>query len=70
LRAGLHAQGCDMLHVKTVDGELVPSGGPSCVQCSKLALAAGIAGVWLFHEDGWRRYGAVEFHELSLAPSS
>jgi hypothetical protein len=45
---------------------LVPSGGPSCAQCSKLALAAGIVGVWLYHENGWRRYGAGEFHRLSL----
>ena len=67
LRAGRLAEGADMLHVKTVDGALVPSGGPSCVQCSKLALAAGIAGVWLFHEDGWRRYPIVEFHRRSLA---
>lgn len=67
MKAGLHAQGCDLLHVKTVDGQLVPSGGPSCVQCSKLALAAGIAGVWLFHAEGWKRYPIGEFHQLSLA---
>lgn len=56
----------DLLHVKTVDGRLVASGGPSCVECSKLILACGIAGVWLFHENGWRRYDAAEFHRLSL----
>lgn len=66
LKAGLHAQQCDLLHVKSVGGQLVPSGGPSCVQCSKLALASGIAGVWLFHSDGWRRYEIAEFHQLSL----
>lgn len=60
----------EMLHVKAVDGKLVASGGPSCVQCSKLALAIGIAGVWLFHEDGWRRYDSAEFHHLSLAAAS
>lgn len=60
-------RGSEMLHVKTVNGALVASGGPSCVQCSKLALVCGIAGVWLFHEDGWRRYPMVEFHHLSLA---
>lgn len=59
--------GADLLHVKTVDGELVPSGGPSCVECSKLSLVAGIAGVWLYHVDGWRRYEIGEFHRLSLA---
>jgi len=67
IRAGLHAQGCDALHVKTVNGTLVPSGPPSCVECSKLLLVAGVLGVWLFHEDGWRRYEIVEFHRLSLA---
>lgn len=59
-------RGADMLHLKTLAGELVPSGGPSCVQCSKLALVAGIAGVWLYHDTGWRRYEAAEFHRLSL----
>jgi hypothetical protein len=31
-----------------------------------LALFSGIAGVWLYHEDGWRRYQAPDFHRLSL----
>ena len=29
-----------MLHVKVVDGQAVPSGPPSCVDCSKLILTA------------------------------
>jgi deoxycytidylate deaminase len=66
VHAGRWSNGAEMLHVKTVDGALVPSGGPSCVQCSKLVVAAGIAGVWLFHADGWRRYVADEFHRLSI----
>ena len=57
----------EILHVKTVDGLLVPSGPPSCLECSKLILEAGIEHVWLFHEDGWKRYGAEEFHRLTLA---
>jgi deoxycytidylate deaminase len=58
----------DLLHVKTVDGVLVPSGEPSCVQCSKLLLASGsIVGVWLYHADGWRRYDVAEFHQRSAA---
>lgn len=61
-----HANCADLVHVKTVDGALVPSGEPSCVECSKLLMAAGIAGVWLYHADGWRRYEAAEFHRLSL----
>ena len=66
LAGGRRVAGEEMLHVKTVDGQLVASGGPSCVQCSKLVLVCGIAGVWLFHEDGWRRYLPGEFHQLSL----
>lgn len=66
LFAGRAADGCDLLHVKAVDGKLVPSGGPSCVECSKLALIAGIAGVWLYHVDGWKRYEMADFHRLSL----
>lgn len=66
LAVGRRASGADLLHAKTVDGVLVASGGPSCIQCSKLALVSGIAGVWLFHENGWRRYETAEFHRLSL----
>jgi deoxycytidylate deaminase len=58
--------GAEMLHVKAVDGALVASGGPSCVQCSKLILSSGIAGMWLYEDHGWRRYEAAEFHRLSL----
>lgn len=65
--AGSNAFRAEMLHVKTVDGALVPSGGPSCVQCSKLILAAGIEAMWLYQNDGWHRYEAAEFHRLSLA---
>jgi deoxycytidylate deaminase len=63
-KQGLH--GFHMLHVKVVDGEAVPSGPPSCSECSKHILAAGIASMWLLHEEGLREYAADEFHELSL----
>ncbi len=64
----LHA---DMLHVKTVDGVLVPSGHPSCVECSKLILASGVIdGMWLYHDWGWCRYDALNFHQLSVANMS
>lgn len=68
--AGVDAKGADILHVKTVDGKLVPSGPPSCVECSKLIVGACIKNVWLFHEDGWKRYTAEEFHFKSLSKSS
>lgn len=67
LMAGLFANGRDMLHVKVVDGQLVPSGPPSCTQCSKLIVAAGIRFMWLYHETGWRRYTSTDFHRLSVA---
>lgn len=66
LSFGRKAAGADMVHVKSVDGQLVASGGPSCVQCSKLWLAAGVSGFWLYHAEGWRRYEMAEFHRLSL----
>lgn len=58
--------GFHMLHVKVVDGEAVASGPPSCADCSKHILAAGISHMWLLHEGGLRGYTADEFHELSL----
>jgi hypothetical protein len=59
-----------LVHVKTVGGELVVSGGPSCWQCSRMILAdTRIAGIWLFHEAGWRLYDPDEFHELTLLAS-
>ena len=57
----------EMLHVKVdKDGYAVPSGPPSCWECSRHILEAGISYMWLLHEDGLRRYDAVEFHRLTL----
>lgn len=64
--AGWHARGADLLHVKVVDGLPVASGGPSCWQCSRTIVDAGIVGVWLLHEGGLQRYTAAEFHRLTL----
>jgi deoxycytidylate deaminase len=63
-KSGLHRM--HMLHVKVVDGEAAPSGPPSCIDCSKAILAAGIKVMWLLHEDGLKGYPTEEFHELSL----
>lgn len=60
-KPGLH-----MLHVKVVDGAPVPSGPPSCWQCSRDILEADIEHMWLMHDDGLRAYSAREFHELTL----
>lgn len=61
--------GMEALHVKAVDGVLVPSGGPSCVECSKLLRASGIAAVWLYHANGWQQYEIDDFHTQSLIGS-
>jgi len=57
---------CEMLHVKVVDGEAVPSGPPSCWQCSRLILASKVKGIWLLHQGGLRFYPAEEFHRITL----
>jgi len=54
--------GAHMLHVKTVAGEPVASGGPSCWQCSRLILQSGISTMWLLHDEGLRAYTAEKFH--------
>jgi deoxycytidylate deaminase len=58
--------GLHLVHVKVINGGPVASGPPSCVECSKMILAHGIAVVWLLHEDGLKPYDAEEFHALSL----
>jgi len=64
-----HAKtGClEMLHVKIDEGgRAVPSGPPSCWQCSRHVLETGISRVWLLDEDGLVPYVAVDFHRLTL----
>jgi hypothetical protein len=56
----------EVLHVKRANGHLAASGGPDCVECSKLLMFAGVIAVWLYHENGWRRYPMAEFHRLSI----
>ena len=70
-RAGKNLQ-AELLHIKVKDGQPVPTGPPSCWQCSKLILAAGIKFVWLFEKDEnggepqWKRYRAHDFHFLTM----
>jgi deoxycytidylate deaminase len=58
-RAIIAALGCDdavdleLVHVKVVDGAVVPGGGPSCLQCSKLVVEARLRGVWLLEAQRW-----------------
>jgi deoxycytidylate deaminase len=66
-RDGARSRGdLEMLHVKVTDGVPVPSGGPSCWQCSREVLASGVRWFWLLHEDGLRRYAAEDFHAITL----
>lgn len=58
--------GWELLHVKVIDGQPVPSGPPSCVRCSALIVESGIPKAWLLHEQGLTSYSAEEFHALSL----
>lgn len=64
------AKGASVLHVRTVNGQPVTSGPPSCVTCSRTLLVAGVADVWLWHGgeqwSGWHCYEAATFHALSL----
>jgi deoxycytidylate deaminase len=66
LLAGPAARYAEMVHVKTVRGALVPSGLPSCWQCSKLILDSGILTMWLYHPWGWTPYHPADFHRQSL----
>lgn len=66
--AGRDAIGAHLIHVKAVADKVVGevSGPPSCWQCSREILDAGISMVWLLHEGGWTPYDAAEFHRLTL----
>ena len=59
-------EGADVIHAKTIGGVLVESDGPSCVECSKLLMDAGVVAVWLYLPTGWNRYLMAEFHRLSI----
>lgn len=78
----MRGEDCDQLelvHVKVVDGQVVPSGGPSCWQCSRIIVEVGLAGVWLYEgprgprgprgvaHTCWRFYDAAYFHKVTLA---
>jgi deoxycytidylate deaminase len=64
--AGIIFSPLEMLHVKVVDGKAIASGEPSCWQCSRLILDAGIKDMWLLHEDGLKKYSAYDFHKQTL----
>lgn len=63
----------DVVHAKVDEaGELVTSGGPGCVECSKLMLAAAVRRIYLYedrasHGAVWVAYEALDFHLRTLA---
>jgi len=60
----------EAVHVKTVDGALVPGGGPSCLPCANAVMDAEIAAFWLYEVDDpprWRRYTTREFYDATAA---
>jgi deoxycytidylate deaminase len=57
---------CEMIHVKIVEGKAVVSEKPSCWQCSKLILQAGLKSMWLYQKEGFVEYSAEEFHRQTL----
>lgn len=68
---------CEMVHAKVDDrGHLVPSGGPSCLECAKAIMDVKLQGVWLYETthvnslDGavaeWVFYPTRRFWELTL----
>jgi deoxycytidylate deaminase len=40
----------ELVHVKVVNGEVVPGKGPGCAQCSRLIVETSIRGIWLFEQ--------------------
>lgn len=66
INAGQHARAASVFHLKVVNGAPAASGDPSCVECSKLMLEAGVDHVWLYQADGWRRWSAADFHLATL----
>lgn len=65
------ARGAELVHIKVVDGQPVGGKGTCCVECSKLILAAGVAGVWLLEDvpagpTAWVRYTPVRFQIATL----
>lgn len=66
LKAGLSAAGASLLHIKLDDDLPTSSRGPSCVDCSKLMVVAGVRWVYLLQAGMWWRYSAMKFHMESL----
>ena len=58
-----------MYHMKIKDGKVTPVPlveENGCVECSKLIVQIGIAGMILQHAEGYAHYSSQELHRLSL----
>jgi hypothetical protein len=56
-----------LVHVKVVDGELVPGKRPCCEACSKVIVEVGLKGVWLYEEVGAMAMGGGGVAPRSVA---
>lgn len=56
-----HLHGCEAVHVKVVDGELVWGGGPSCWQCSRTVIDVGLEAFWLYERA--RKNGSCPYSD-------
>lgn len=63
---GLDIKNASCLHLKIKNNEPVFSGPPSCIYCSRKLLQSGVKFMYLFHEDGWKKYTTEEFHRETL----
>ena len=52
---GSTLRGLQLVHAKVVNRLLVPGGGPSCWQCSRLVLEVALDGVWLYEGPDGRK---------------
>jgi deoxycytidylate deaminase len=68
LRKVSSLKGFVMYHIKVKDGEMRPSGKPSCTTCSREIVIAEISAVVIWHLEGYAIYRAKEFNELSYRP--
>ncbi|MFH0929237.1 MAG: deaminase [Candidatus Aenigmatarchaeota archaeon] len=59
-------KGSRMYHIKVKEGEIKPSGKPSCTRCSVLVLRSGIEEFVLLHEEGLTVYDSEEFNRKSF----